>query len=70
MFKTLAITAAFGLTAFVAGCNQSANTSPALGAAESNSACCASKDKAACPASQATCSKAAKTDSACCASKK
>ena len=65
MFKTVAITAAFGLTAFLAGCNQSANTSPALGAAESNSACCASKAKAGCPASQA-----AKADSACCASKK
>ena len=65
MFKTIAITAAFGLTAFVAGCNQTANTSPALGAADS-SGCCASK--AACSTAKTSCCKADKA--ACCPSKK
>ena len=71
--KTLALTAALGVAALLAGCNQKATTASPGAIDTQTQACCASKSTACSTKKAAACpmSASAKTKaSACCSSKK
>ena len=71
--KTLALTAALGITALLAGCNQKATTASPGAIDTQTQACCASKSTSCSTKNAAACpmSASAKTGaSACCSSKK